>query len=395
MMFSMKLTTQRVLLFALLLGLPTGATAQISEQNLLQPNPNDWLHYSGTYDAQRHSLLKQIDITNVQDLQTRWAYHMSGAADLEAVPIVVNGVMYVSQYNRVDALDGRTGRLIWQYQRQPPAKGWQRGVAVFGNKVYVGTADSYLVALDARNGNVLWQTKPQGEGYRFQGAAPMVAKGKVLLGGNSPTTGFLQAFDAETGAFVWNWNAVPRPGEPGSETWDGDSWKRGGGPMWVSGSYDPELNLIYWGTGQPNPDFIGEIRKGDNLYSDSVVALDVDTGKLKWHFQFTPHDVHDWDAMRCPCSWTRSSRARPRKLLVQANRNGYYYILDRTNGKFLQGTPFVDKMTWSTGLTPEGRPIVVAGHEPSVQGTHWCARPRPAPPTGHRQPTTPISSSSI
>jgi alcohol dehydrogenase (cytochrome c) len=356
----------------LLLFLAAACFAQVTDQDLLKPDPKNWLHYSGTYDSQRHSTLKQIHTGNVASLQAKWVYHMAGAVDLEAVPIVVNGVMYVSQYNRVEALDARSGRLIWQYMRQPPNRGWQRGVAVGGNKVYVGTADSHLIALDSRTGNVMWEAKSVGEGTRFQGGAPLVAKGKVLHSGSGRGGGFIQAFDAETGKFLWNWNAIPKPGEPGNETWEGDSWKLGGGPMWVTGSFDPELNLVYWGTGQPGVDFIGDIRKGDNLYTDCMVALDLDSGKMKWYFQFTPHDVHDWDANEIPVLVDAEFKGQKRKLLVQANRNGYYYLLDRTNGKFLQGTPFVSKVTWSAGLTEEGRPVVVPGVAPTVQGSKVC-----------------------
>ena len=345
--------------------------AQVTEQDLLKPDPNNWLTYSGSYNAQRHSLLKQINTSNIGSLQAKWVYHMAGAVDFEAVPIVVNGVMYISQYNRVDALDARTGRLIWQYLRQPPTRGWQRGVAVFGNKLYVTTADSCVIALDARNGNLIWETKSPG-GSRLQGGAPLVVKGKVMVGGSGQGGGFVQAYDAETGKHLWTWNVVPKPGEPGSETWEGDSYKLGGGPTWLTGSYDPELDLLYWGTGQPGVDFVGEIRKGDNLYTDCMVALNPDTGKLKWYFQFTPHDVHDWDAVEIPMLVDHEFKGQMRKLLVQANRNGYYYILDRVTGKFLQGTPFVKAVTWSSGLTEDGRPVVVPGSDPTVQGNKVC-----------------------
>jgi alcohol dehydrogenase (cytochrome c) len=308
----------------------------------------------------------------VPSLQVKWIYHMTGAVDLEAVPIVVNGVMYVSQWNRVEALDARTGRIIWQYMRQPQTRGWQRGVAVYQNKVYVGCADAALVALDARTGNGLWESKMVGEAIRLHGAAPLVAKGKVIMGGSGRDGGWIQAFDAETGKHAWTWNVIPKPGEPGNQTWQGDSWKLGGGPVWLSGSFDPELNLIFWGTGQPAVDFIGDVRPGDNLYTDCIVALDIDTGKMKWYFQNTPHDVHDWDSAEIPILLDAEFRGQKRKLLIQANRNGYYYLLDRTNGKFLQGTPFVSKITWASGLTEDGRPVVVPGSEPTVQGNKVC-----------------------
>lgn len=343
-----------------------------TDQDLLKPNPNNWLQYSGTYDAQRHSLLKQINTGNIANLQAAWVYHMTGAVDLEAVPIVVDGVMYVSQWNRVEALDAKAGRLIWTYNRMPATRGWQRGVAVYRGKVYVPTADSSVIALDAKSGNLLWDTKAEGQGVRMQGAAPLIAKGKVLVGGSGAGGGWLQAFDAETGKHVWTWNCIPKPGEKGIETWEGDSWKLGGGPIWNAGSFDPELNLIYWGTGQPGVDFVGDIRKGDNLYTDCIVAIDIDTGKLKWYFQNTPHDTHDWDSEEVPVLVDAMYKGQMRKLVVQANRNGFYYILDRTNGKFLQATQFISNLSWANGMTEDGRPIVVAGSEPTVEGNRVC-----------------------
>jgi alcohol dehydrogenase (cytochrome c) len=232
--------------------------------------------------------------------------------------------------------------------------------------------DSALVALDRRSGNPLWEARPSLPGKRFQGPMPFSAKGLIIMSGSGQGGGFIEAFDAKTGASKWTWNVVPKPGEPGSETWAGDSWQNGGGPVWVSGSYDPQLNLIYWGTGQPSPDFVGDNREGDNLYTDSIVALDIDTGRLKWHFQNTPHDVHDWDSLEMPVLLDAPFNGQPRKLLLQANRNGIYYILDRTDGKFLRGVPFVSKVDWTSGFSPEGRPILTPGHEPTVQGSKTC-----------------------
>jgi len=358
--------------FCSLLFLAATHVGAQTPQDLLKPDPGNWLHYSGSYDSQRHSLLKQIHTGNVANLAPKWMFHFSGSTKLEAVPLVVNGVMYVAQLNHVDALDARSGRLIWQYQRQPVARGAHRGIAVSGNKVFVGTADSFLLALDARTGAVRWQTEMAGDGVRYQGGAPLVIKDKVLVGGNSRTGGFIDAYDTESGKHIWRWNVLPKPGEPGSETWEGEGLQLGGGPMWHTGSYDPQLNLAYFGTGQPGLDFVGELRKGDNLYTDCMVALDPDTGKMKWYFQYTPHDVHDYDAVEIPILVDADYKGQPRKLLLQANRNGYYYILDRTNGKFLQGTPFVKVITWASGLTEDGRPVVVPGSEPSVQGTRVC-----------------------
>ena len=365
---------KRALAVVLLCGACIG---QVTYKDLLRADPQNWLSYSGSFHAQRHTLLKQVDRQNVRDLVPAWVYHVPGASRLESVPVVVDGVMYVSQPNEVYALDGRSGRLIWEYHHQPALrKGPNRGVAVYANKVYVGTPDAHLVALDARTGSVVWKAKlaEASDGY-WSPVAPLALNGKIIMGiapGDHGLNGFLDAYDAETGERLWRWNAIPKPGEPGSETWAGDSWKTGGGDTWLTGSYDPELNLIYWGIGNPAPDFDGDVRKGDNLYTESMVELDADTGKLKWYFQFTPHDVHDWDAVEIPVLVDTEFRGERRKLMLHANRNGMYYVLDRTNGKFLHGTPFIRQLNWAKGLTPEGRPIRVPGIVPTIQGTRTC-----------------------
>jgi alcohol dehydrogenase (cytochrome c) len=352
------------------------ALAQVTYEDLKKADPNHWLHYSGQYHAQRHTLLNQIHTGNVKNLVPAWIYHVRGANRLESVPIFVDGVLYVSQTNEVHALDGRTGRPIWDYRRQARQRGPNRGIAVYGNKVYMGTADAYLVALDARTGSLLWESKiaEASEGY-WSPAAPLVIKDKVIAGiapGDHGLNGFLDAYDAETGERLWRWHSIPRPGEPGHETWAGDSWKTAGGATWLTGSYDPELNLLYWGIGNPAPDFDGDVRKGDNLYTESVVALDADTGKLKWYFQFTPHDVHDWDSVEIPVLVDAPYQGKTRKLLLHADRNGFYYVLDRVTGEYLHGTPFVKMLNWATGLDKKGRPIRVPGIEPSLQGTKTC-----------------------
>ena len=353
------------------------APAQVTYRDLLQADPANWLSYNGSYNSQRHSRLKQIHAGNVGGLAPKWIYHFPGAEELESVPIVVDGVMYVSDPNRVIALDGRAGRVIWEYQRQPALqKGPNRGVAVLGGKVYFGTQDAHLVALDARTGGLIWDAKiaEASDGY-WCPVAPLAVKDKIIVGiaaGDYGLNGWLDAYDAETGRRVWRWNSIPKPGEKGSESWSGDSWKTGGGDTWLTGSYDPQLNLIYWGTGNPAPDFDGDVRQGDNLYTDSMVALDADTGKLKWYFQFTPHDVHDWDAVEIPVLVDATFQGRTRKLLAQADRNGFYYLLDRASGGFLLGTPFVSRLNWASGLTEDGRPIRVPGVEPTAQGNKAC-----------------------
>lgn len=334
---------------------------------LLKTDPADWRTYAGDYTGQRHSALDQITPRNVHMLSAAWTYHMLGQSQLEAVPIVADGVMYISQFNRVDAIDARSGNLIWQYQHQPIVGGAQRGTGIFGNKVFVTTADSHLVALDSRTGAVLWDTKTE---WQLAGQAPLVARGKVIVSGNRPN-GFIQAYDLETGKLVWTWSPIPDSSDPAAlATWGGQ--KPEGAPIWVSGTFDPQLNLLYMGTGQPEPQWAGEGRPGDNLYSDCIVALDIDTGKLKWHYQNTPHDTHDYDSLEVPMLVDAVYKGKPRKLLMQANRNGFFYVLDRTNGQFLSATPFVSKIDWLKEMTPEGKPIPDPAHDPTVLGTTTC-----------------------
>lgn len=363
-----------VVIFCLTIG---GLPAQVTDRQLREAKPADWLHYNGTYDSRRHSALNQIDTANVGALVPKWVFHMPGASHLESVPIVVDGVMYVTQPNEVYALDGRTGRQLWEYHRLPARqKGPNRGVAVWGDKVYFTTPDAYLIALNAATGNVIFETKiaEATDGY-WSPAAPLVVKGKVIVGiapSDHGLNGVLDAYDATTGERLWRWNPIPKPGESGSETWAGDSWKTGGGDTWLTGSYDPESNLLFWGIGNPAPDFNGDVRKGDNLFTECVVALDADTGTMKWYFQFTPHDVMDWDAVEIPMLVDAPFQGKMRKLMAHVDRNGFYYLLDRTNGKFLHGSPFVHQLNWASGLTPEGRPILVPGVEPSLKGTKVC-----------------------
>lgn len=364
--------------------------AQVSEQDLRKAAPPDWLTYSGSYSSQRYSLLKQITTANVKALAPAWIFHVPDEERLESVPIVVNGTMYVTKPREVYALDGRSGRMIWSY-RYPSGHGQcaNRGVAVYGDRVYFNTPDAFLVALEARSGNLLWKSKiaEAKEGYTAP-AAPLAVNGKIVTGvapGDNGMNGLLAAFDATTGKQIWRWSAIPKPGEPGHDTWAGDSWKTGGGDTWLTGSYDPQLNLIYWGIGNPAPDYNGDQRAGDNLYTECMVALDADTGQLKWYFQFTPHDTSDWDAVEIPVLVNSRFHGVMRKLLVQANRNGFYYLLDRTSGKFLMGRQFTPQLNWATGLTEGGRPIRVPGVRPSLQGTKVC--PSAAGATNWMSPT--------
>jgi alcohol dehydrogenase (cytochrome c) len=358
--------------------------AQVSFDRLkdAKQEPHNWLTYSGDYTGQRHSALGQINRTNVRHLAVQWIFQTGTAGPFECTPLVVDGIMYVSGLNnRVYALDARTGRLIWRYERSLPEKislccgRVNRGVAALGNKIFLATLDAHVVALDAKTGNVVWEVKAAdyGKAETFT-LAPLAVKDRVIVGisgGDFGNRGFIEAYEAESGKRAWRFNTVPGPGEAGSETWDGDSWKTGGGPAWVTGTYDPELNLVYWGTGNPGSALYGKNRKGDNLYTNCVVALDADTGKLKWHFQFTPHDVHDWDATQVPMLLDLDFNGAPHKLLVEANRNGFFYVLDRMDGRFLLAKNF-GKITWAKGVDAGGRPILLPDTDPTLEGNYIC-----------------------
>jgi alcohol dehydrogenase (cytochrome c) len=372
----------RLLFMAWSLLTPALAAAQVPYQRIVraESEPGHWLTYSGTYRAHRFSPLAQITPENVSRLKPAWVYQIAGRGRFETSPIVVDGVMYVTEPpTKVTALDLRTGRPLWTWQR-PAARlartlGFgptNRGVAILDDTVYVGTLDCYLVALDARSGAVRWEAKvaDNGTGHSITGA-PLAIDGKIIVGvsgGEAGIRGFLDAYDAKTGKLAWRCWTIPGPGEPGHETWGGNSWKTGAGPTWLTGSYDPELNLIYWGTGNPGPDWNGDVRPGDNLYTCSLLAIDASTGKMKWHFQFTPHDTHDWDANQIPVLLEATVRGRARKLVALANRNAFYYLLDRVTGEFLLGTPYA-KQTWAEGLDAKGRPMVLPNTEPTEAGT--------------------------
>jgi len=342
--------------------------------------PQNWLTYSGSYNGQRYTTLDQITPANVKNLNLEWVFQVRslGAADkFEATPIVVDGIMYtVSPPNDVVALDAVTGRQFWRYnhtvaqEARPCCGRVNRGVAILGNSLFMGTLDGRVVALNAKTGEVQWNVaidRPEA-GYALT-VAPLVVKDKVIVGpagGEFGIRGYIVALDPKTGKELWRFYTVPAPGEPGSETWSGDAWKRGGGPIWTTGSYDPELNLMYWGVGNPGPDWNGDGRPGDNLYTDSVIALDPDTGKLKWHYQYTPHDEFDYDATQIPVLADIQFNGQPRKVLMQANRNGVFYVLDRTNGQFLKAAPFT-KVNWVNGWDAKGRPNRVLS--PTPEGT--------------------------
>ncbi len=380
--------------------LPCSIAAQVSSDRLLHSSsePKNWLSYSAGYSSHRYSPLQQIGLANVKDLELKWVFQAQSLEKFESTPLVVDGVMYVTQApNDVVALDPKTGRAFWIYHYSPSADAKpccgrvNRGVAMLGDTLFMATIDAHLIAIDAKNGHPVWNVKAAdaAAGYAMT-LAPLVIKDKVLVGvggGEYGIRGFIAAYEAKTGKEAWKFYTIPGPGEPGHETWAGDSWLHGGAPVWVTGSYDPGLNLTYWGVGNPSPDLNPSLRPGDNLYSDSVVALDPDTGTLKWFFQFTPNDSRDYDAVQIPVLIDTNWNGSPRKLLIWANRNGFYYALDRTTGKFLAGGPFV-KVNWASGLDEvTGRPVLTpqrAGTPtyPGIQGgTNWYS-PSYSPRTG-------------
>src|ERR1700694_1879487 len=333
-----------------LLGpLAAQAGAQVTFERLLNSTrePQNWLTYSGDYAGRRFSPLDQINPGNARTLVAKWVYQTAGTGKLETTPLVVDGILYATgQDDRAFALDGRTGRPIWLYQRQLPSDirpccgRVNRGFAILGDKVVFGTLDAHLIALDAKTGSVIWDVAAADYklGYSFT-AAPLAVKNLIVLGvsgGEYGVRGLLDAYDATTGERKWRFYTVPGPGEPGHETWEGDSWKIGGSPAWITGVYDPATNTPFWTHGNPSPSNRGEGRAGDNLYSNSLLALDPETGKLKWYFQFSKHDDHDYDATQVPVMVDQDDR----HLILQANRNGFFYLIDRTNGKLLFANPF-------------------------------------------------------
>ena len=340
--------------------------------------PQNWLTYWGDYSGRHFSLLHQIDTANVGRLQAQWALQIPGESAVEAVPIVADGVMFVTRPpGEVVALDAETGRRIWTYLRpQKKVNPYEsnrvnRGVAVLGNRLFWGTLDAALVALDARTGALLWETQVADtmEGYSIT-SAPLALRDKVvtgIAGGEYGIRGFIDAYDPATGKRLWRFNTAPAPGEFGNETWAGDSWERASAATWLTGSYDPELDTLYWAVGNPGPDVNGDVRQGDNLFSCSVVALDASTGRRKWHYQFTPNDTHDWDSTEDMILVDRLWHGRNRKLLLHADRNGIFYVLDRTDGKFLAATPYV-RASWVSGWNENGRPITTAGWRSSPEG---------------------------
>lgn len=354
----------------------------VSAQQMLAPMSGNWLSYNGDYSGRRFSPLSQINVKNVNQLRAEWVFHSHNSDHLEVTPVVVNGTMFVTSANDTFALDAQTGRTIWHNSR-PNSEGLiddasrhiSRGVGVWHERVYRMTDNAHLLCLDARSGNLIWDVAyaDWNSNYGATGA-PLVVKDKIIVGtsgGDDGVRGFVAAYDAESGKLEWRFWTIPAAGEHGSESWPGDLYLHGGGTTWMPGTYDAELDTLYWGTSNPAPDFEGSVRPGDDLYTDCVLALDPNTGKLKWYFQFTPHDLFDYDATETPVLIDATYKGEPRKLLVEANRNGFVYVLDRSTGEFLSATRFVEKLNWATGIDDKGRPIR-AEVKPSPEGAKIC-----------------------
>jgi acido-empty-quinoprotein group A len=383
-------------LFTLALRPSLVAAQGLDPAALLRPPADTWPTYNGDYSGARFSTLDQINAGNIHSLTLAWVFQTQGTT-IKSTPLEVNGILYFSVPDNVWAVDARFGRMIWHYERKSEGDHiGHRGLAMYKNWLYFTTPDAHLVCLNAKDGSVLWIVEladPKLE--YFSTMAPLVVHGHVIVGVSGDVTdvpGFLESIDPETGKIQWRWNTEPDPGQPGSETWpkDSDAILHGGGMTWMTGTYDAELNLLYWGTGNPNPVLAGEGRAGDNLYTCSIVALNPDTGKLAWYFQPSPHDVHDWDAVETPVLFDAEFKGKRRKLLGQASRNGFFFVIDRTNGEHLVTAPFIDQ-TWASGVDSRGRPIAKPEAAPSPDGalvepgsdgsTNWMA-PSFDPQTG-------------
>jgi len=377
-----------LVILALSARMPIAAAQGLDATALLKPATDTWPTYNGDYSGARYSTLDQISAKNIDSLTLAWAFRTHGHV-LKSTPLEVNGILYLTAPDNVWAVDARFGREIWHYQRQSEGDHiGHRGLGMYKNWLYFTTPDAHLVCLDAKDGKVRWDVELADVklGY-FSTMAPLVIRDHVIAGVSGDVTdvrGFLKSIDPETGETQWTWYTDPDPGQPGSETWpkDSDAILHGGGMTWMTGTYDPDLNLLYWGTGNPNPVLAGEGRPGDNLYTCSIVALNPDTGKLAWHFQPSPHDVHDWDAVETPVLFDAEFKGKKRKLLAQASRNGFYFLLDRTNGQYLAAAPFIDQ-TWATGVDAHGRPMAKPEATPTPDGalvepgsdgaTNWMA----------------------
>jgi PQQ-dependent dehydrogenase (methanol/ethanol family) len=369
---------------------PVAEPAASEFESLIYPKTGDWPTYHGDLSGNRYSKLGLINTANVSSLRLQWIYPIQ-YQPLETTPLVVDGVMYVTGPNQVFALDGRSGREIWRFTRPRTPSGTiagdaslgaQRGAAILSNRLFFNTDNAHMLCLNRITGAVLWDVyMPENAQHYGTTSAPLIVGDLVIsgvAGGDEGIRGFIGAWKVTTGELAWRFWTVPRPGEPGSETWKGNAIDAGGGSTWFTGTYDPETGLLYWPTGNPFPDTDGADRGGDNLYTDCDLALDPKTGKLRWYFQYTPHDLHDWDAEQPLVLVNARFQGRDRKLLLHANRNGYFYVLDRTDGKLLLGKPLVKKLTWSSGLDANGRPILTPNNETTGAGVKTCPAVRGA-----------------
>ncbi len=360
------------------------AVRPVPFSELAHPKPADWPTYHGRFSGNRHSALNQITTANVSRLAMQWMFPIEKARRLEVTPLVVDGVMYVTTANEAYAIDAATARQMWHYSRPltpglvgDAAGGINRGVAILDDKLFMVTDNAHLIALDRSSGALVWDVE-MADYHQHYGAtsAPLVVKDLVISGtsgGDEGARGFIDAYRASNGEHVWRfWTMPGKPGDPQSETWVGRAMEHGCTTAWFTGTYDPDADLLYWPTGNPCPDYNGDERKGDNLYSDSVLALEPATGKLRWYYQFTPHDLHDWDSTEPPLLADIRLEGRMRKVLMQANRNGFFYVLDRITGEFLGADPFVHKLTWASGIGKDGRPVVLPGSDPTPEGTKVC-----------------------
>ncbi|MBV9501695.1 MAG: acido-empty-quinoprotein group A [Acidobacteriaceae bacterium] len=384
----MKMIRSVISLLALAVAPGVAADGGLNPQDLLKPLSGDWPTFNGDYSGKRFSSLSQINQTNVHKLTLAWVLQPHSVG-IKSMPLEVNGILYLTTPDNVWAADARTGRIIWHYYRESTGDHiGQRGVGMYGDWLYFETPDCHLISLNAKDGSVRWNIELADPklGY-FATMAPLIIRNHVIVGVSGDVTdipGFLASIDPDTGKVQWKWWTEPKPGEPGSETWPRgtDAISHGGGMTWMTGTYDPDLNQLYWGTGNPNPVLNGDIRKGENLYTCSIVALNPDTGKLLWHFQPSPHDTHDWDAVQTPILFDDEYQGVHRKLLAQASRNGYFFVLDRTTGEHIRTMPFI-ATDWADGIDKRGQPIPNPQKEPKPDGvlvspgsdgaTNWLA----------------------